>query len=220
MTARLALVLAVLAGCTITPADAAPTQTAPLSGLPAAVAVSTLPPSTSPPIVAPALAEAVAVPVSPRVVESTLPAAPIWQPAPTSVSSWPKWRTTPEGVPYYAGRGACSVDQAIVIAQAFAARGASVLTQWAMVYIASRESGCNYQAIHIGKTDDSHGTHQLNRKGNGPLSKKGILGRLGWTPELVRASLQSSAQAAADLWAVCGLGPWRAGDYSCRRPTS
>lgn len=37
MTARLALVLAVLAGCTITPADAAPTQTAPVSGLPAAV---------------------------------------------------------------------------------------------------------------------------------------------------------------------------------------
>ncbi len=33
MTARLALVLAVLAGCTITPADAAPTQTAPVSGL-------------------------------------------------------------------------------------------------------------------------------------------------------------------------------------------
>ena len=54
MTARLALVLAVLAGCTITPADAAPTQTAPVSGLPAA-AVATQP----------------AAPVAPR---TTLPA--------------------------------------------------------------------------------------------------------------------------------------------------
>ena len=42
MTARLALVLAVLAGCTLAPADAAPTQTAPVSGLPAA-AVATQP---------------------------------------------------------------------------------------------------------------------------------------------------------------------------------
>ena len=42
MTARLALALAVLAGCTITPADAAPTPTAPVSGLPAA-AVATEP---------------------------------------------------------------------------------------------------------------------------------------------------------------------------------
>ena len=62
MTARLALVLAVLAGCTITPADAAPTQTAPVSGLPAA-AVATQP----------------AAPVAPR---TTLP-APTTTVAPT-----------------------------------------------------------------------------------------------------------------------------------------
>lgn len=45
MTARLTLALAVLAGCTIAPADAAPTQTAPVSGLPAA-AVATMPAAT------------------------------------------------------------------------------------------------------------------------------------------------------------------------------
>jgi len=71
MTARLALVLAVLAGCTITPADAAPTQTAPVSGLPAA-AVATMP----------------AVPVVPR---TTLPAPttlPAYQHPDPNVERW------------------------------------------------------------------------------------------------------------------------------------
>jgi len=76
MTARLALALAVLAGCTIAPADAAPTQTAPVSGLPAA-AVATLP----------------AAPVVPREATSQSPVAepstlPTYQHPDPNVERW------------------------------------------------------------------------------------------------------------------------------------
>lgn len=150
---------------------------------------------------------------STTLVPAGLLPAPQW-------SSWPSWRVTAEGVPYYRGRTACTVAQAGVIAAEFAARGASLDTQRWAIYVASREAGCDHTAVNIGRTDNSHGTHQLNAKGNGPLSPAGVLGQLGWTPAKVTASLQSSARAAADLWAICGKGPWVKGDYGCRRPTS
>lgn len=140
-------------------------------------------------------------------------------PAPAA-SSWPHWRITADGVPYYSGRPACTVSQANEIAAQFVAVGASVSTaRWA-IYVASREGGCNYLAVHIGRTDDSHCTFQLNAKSGGPLSVNGLLGRLGWTRSSVKASLQACAQAAAALWSTCGKGPWIAGDYSCKEPTS
>lgn len=154
----------------------------------------------------------------PTTTTTTAPVSGVF-PAP-AWSSWPSWRVTAQGVPFYRGHRACTLEQATVIAGAFAGKGASIDTQRWAVYVASRESGCDHTAVNIGRTDNSHGTHQLNAKGNGPLSSAGVLGLLGWTPAKVTASLQSSAAAAADLWARCGKGPWIAGDYSCRRPTS
>ena len=139
-------------------------------------------------------------------------------PAPAT-SSWPKWRTTTDGVPFYAGRPACTVDQAQTIADAFADAGASIATrQWA-IYVASSESGCNYLAYNGRGSDRSYCAFQLNAL-NGPLSPTGYLTRLGYTPATVTSSLAACAEAAAALWARCGKGPWIYGDYSCRRPTS
>jgi hypothetical protein len=140
-------------------------------------------------------------------------------PAP-KYSTWPQWRTTSEGVPFYAGRPSCTPAQAEQIAAEFLPAGASVSTaQWA-IYVASRESGCNHLAVRISGTDDSHCAFQLNARTGGPLSPAGILGQLGWTPTSVKASLTACARAATDLWQQCGKGPWIAGDYSCRKPTS
>lgn len=165
-------------------------------------------------------------PLSTIVVTTTAPAttvapAPSVLPAP-QYSSWPSWRRTNDGVPHYAGRPACTVDQANTIAAAFRAKGASVATaQWA-IYVASREGGCNPNAVNVNRAtrDNSHCTFQLNARTGGPLSPAGYLGQLGWTPTTVKASLGACARAAADLWARCGKGPWIHGDYSCRRPQS
>jgi hypothetical protein len=139
--------------------------------------------------------------------------APAW-------ANWPSWRLTGEGVPYYKGRPACTRSQAVEIANEFLLKGASVATaQWA-VYVASREGGCNYLAVHIGRTDDSHCAFQLNAKTGGPLSPAGLLGKAGWTRDTVKASLPACARAAAELWARCGKGPWIQGQYDCKRPTS
>lgn len=171
--------------------------------VPATSTTSTVAPSTT-----------VAVPV----VEVGTPPLPVL-PAPAS-GSWPHWRVTGEGVPYYSGRPACTAAQANTIAVEFETLGASVSTaRWA-IYVASREGGCNYLAVHIGRTDDSHCTFQLNAKSGGPLSANGLLGRLGWTRSSVKASLSACARAAAALWSTCGKGPWIAGDYSCKEPTS
>lgn len=137
-------------------------------------------------------------------------------------SSWPSWKVTAEGVPYYRGRTACTVAQAGVIATEFAARGASLDTQRWAIYVAGREGGCNYLAVNINAAsrDDSHCTFQLNARSGGPLSPSGVLGKLGWTKDSVKASLSACATAAAALWAACGKGPWIKDDYGCRRPTS
>lgn len=144
------------------------------------------------------------------------PANPAGLPAP-STASWPKWRTTADGVPYYSGRPACTVEQAQTIADEFADAGASIATrQWA-IYVASREGGCNYQAYNGRGSDRSYCTFQLNAL-SGPLSPGGYLTRLGYTPDSVTASLAGCAEAAAALWHRCGKGPWIYGDYSCRWP--
>lgn len=200
---------------------AGPSGTAAISGLPTQITVVV----TAGEFMAPAEGAGMpAVPVTPRTttpvatsVVTVAAPSPGLLPAP-GWASWPSWRITDQGVPFYAGHPACSVEQAQVIAGQFATVGASVDTQRWSIYVASRESGCDYTAVNIGPTDDSHGTHQLNARTNGPLSSGGVLGRLGWTPVLVTASLSSSAAAAAALWAVCAKGPWVAGDYSCRPP--
>lgn len=137
-------------------------------------------------------------------------------------ANWSNWRVSTEGVPYYAGRVACSAAQAHTIAVVFKARGASLDTQRWAIYVASREGGCNYQAVNINNRtrDNSHCTFQLNARSGGPLSPAGILGKLGWTPTSVKASLSACATAGAALWAICGKGPWIKGDYGCRRPSS
>lgn len=202
MRCSTALLLA-LVGCS-TPTMAS-YDTAPLSGLP--------------PINAPADATEYAVPVVERTTVSTSPAAPTWMPAP-KYSNWPLWRTTIDDVPYYSGRPSCDVEQAAIIAHTFANRGASVETQWWSVYVASREGGCDYTTTFVNATtgDDSHCFFQLNARRGGPLSASGVLGQMGWTVQSVSASFVACAQAGADLWSICGKGPWIRGDYSCKEP--
>lgn len=155
------------------------------------------------------------------VPSTTLPIVPGLLPAPTW-ASWPSWRVTADGVPYYSGRPACTVEQAHVVALEFALRGASTATQQWAVYVASREGGCRFDAVNLNTRtkDQSYCAFQLNAIAGGPLSAQGLLGKMGWTPAMVIANLQQCAQAAAEMWAVCGKGPWIHGDYGCRKPTS
>lgn len=200
------LLPALLAQCDPAPA-ALTVDTVAVSGLPAAAAdvaepaVRLNPPTTPAP--------------------TTLPTSPSLLPAP-QWATWPNWRVTADGVPYYAGRPSCTVDQAHTIAAAFAVKGASLDTQRWAVYVASREAGCNHLLVYVNAStrDDSHCAFQLNARGNGPLSPTGVLGKLGWTTGSVKASLAACAAAGADLWRACGKGPWVKGDYGCKEPTS
>ena len=139
-------------------------------------------------------------------------------PFPASLQPEPAWVLTAEGIPAYAGRSACSPDEAAVIAAEFAVDGADVLTQQWAVYVASRESGCRFDAVTLNMRtrDDSQCAFQLNVL-SGTFAPTGELGRRGWTPALVRSSLQACADAASDLWVRCGRGPWIK-PYSCRPP--
>lgn len=157
-------------------------------------------------------------PTQPPPPETRSASAGLVRPVP-AWSVWPKWRLSAEGVPSYGSHAACSPAQADVIADTFAAYGAAVETQWWAVYVASREAGCNYLAVNRSGLDDSHCFAQLNAL-NGPLSRTGYLTKLGWTVGSVKASFEACALAFAQLWSFCGKGPWIAGDYSCRRPTS
>ena len=209
--APFALVLLPLLGmCNVPDPQPAPADTLPVSGLP--------PVSTVLRVVSPDEGRQRPAPTTSTVAVAPPPVpalpAPQW-------AEWSNWRVTAEGVPYYKGRPACTYAQAAVIAGQFANRGASVSTQqWAM-YVASREGGCNYQAVNINSRtkDASYCAYQLNAHKGGPLSPQGALGLLGWTPASVTSSLENCSAAAAALWAICGKGPWTK-PYGCRRPTS
>lgn len=205
------LVLPVVGHLTAAPAaDASPiTYAAPASQCPSGPKTPTTPPKHIP------------EPICHRPVTTVAVGPPPVAafPAPAT-AAWPRWKVTADGVPYYRGRPACTLADATTIAQAFRNAGASVSTaRWA-VYVASREGGCNYQAVRVvARTHDaSYCTFQLNAARGGPLSPSGLLGRLGFTPATVTSSLSSCAAAAVALWSACGKGPWIRGDYSCHRP--
>ncbi len=142
---------------------------------------------------------------------------------PAPAGPWPaplqdqvNFSLTAEGIPHFAGRPACSLADANMIAYQFALDGADTETQQWAVYIASREAGCDYRAVtkNAQTRDDSHCTFQLNVL-SGTFAPTGELGRHGWTPASVRASMRACADAASDLWTSCGRGPWTP-PYSCR----
>ena len=130
----------------------------------------------------------------------------------------PQWNLTADGIPFYGNHEACDATAAAVIAAEFANDGADVDTQQWAVYIASRESGCRFDAVTVNARtrDDSQCAFQLNAL-SGTFAPSGELGRRGWSPEATRFSMQSCADAASDLWVVCGRGPWIK-PYSCVRP--
>jgi peptidoglycan hydrolase-like protein with peptidoglycan-binding domain len=139
-------------------------------------------------------------------------------PFPAPVQDEPNWNLTAQGIPFYNRSTACTPQEAAVIAGEFAKDGADAATQQWAVYIASREGGCRYDAVNVNAAtqDDSHCTFQLNVL-SGMFEPNGALGRRGWTPDLVKASLQACADAASDLWVFCGRGPWMP-PYSCTPP--
>jgi hypothetical protein len=129
------------------------------------------------------------------------------------------WRLSADGIPFYDGRPPCSLADANTIAHEFAIDGADAATQQWAVYVASREGGCLFETVTVNteSRDNSHCTFQLNVR-SGMFGPTGQLGRLGWTADSVRESMQACADAASDLWAACGRGPWTP-PYSCRKPT-
>ena len=139
-------------------------------------------------------------------------------PFPAPVQDLPFWNLTSGGIPFYNKGTACTPTEAAVIAAEFANDGADAATQQWAVYIASREGGCRYDAVNLNlrTKDDSHCTFQLNVLA-GMFEPHGALGRRGWTPDLVKTSLQACADAASDLWVFCGRGPWTP-PYSCVPP--
>ncbi|HRE00986.1 MAG TPA: peptidoglycan-binding domain-containing protein [Ilumatobacteraceae bacterium] len=139
-------------------------------------------------------------------------------PWPSPMHDDQQWRLTAEGIPAYGNRTPCSREQADMVAYQFAIDGADVDTQQWAVYVASREGGCRYDAVNqnAATRDDSHCTFQLNAL-SGMFAPYGELGRLGWTAESVKYSLDNCANAASDLWVYCGRGPWTP-PYSCRPP--
>ena len=149
-------------------------------------------------------------------IGSNIPAPP--GPWPAGFQNEPLWNLTADGIPYYSNHVPCSRPDADMIAYQFAKDGADVTTQQWAVYIASREGGCRFDAVNINPAtlDDSHCSFQLNAL-SGMFSPTGSLGRLGWTTDSVKTSMQACADAASDLWVYCGRGPWTP-PYSCRPP--
>ena len=139
-------------------------------------------------------------------------------PWPAPIQPLTNWALTTDGIPVYGNRTPCTRAQADVIAYQFGKDGADIATQQWAVYIATREGGCRYQAVNqnAATQDDSHCTFQLNVLA-GMFAPTGELGRLGWTAENVKVSLDNCADAASDLWVYCGRGPWTP-PYSCRPP--
>jgi hypothetical protein len=130
----------------------------------------------------------------------------------------PNWNLTIAGIPYFGSGTPCTASEASVIAAEFAVDGADAATQQWAVYVASREGGCRFDALNfnLATKDESYCTFQLNAL-SGLFSPAGALGRRGWTTAAVTTSLVACADAASDLWAACGRGPWTK-PYSCVAP--
>lgn len=145
-----------------------------------------------------------------------VPAPPGPWPAPWT--DLPQWWVDDFGIPAYGNRNPCSVSNADIIAYEFARDGADVDTQRWAVYVASRESNCDYTIItdNPATRDLSMCAFQLNALA-GMFEPRAELGRRGWTTENVRASMYNCADAASDLWVFCGRGPWTK-PYSCTPP--
>ena len=126
---------------------------------------------------------------------------------------------TASNVPGYPGHPKCTSSNAQVIRKEFAKDGANAETQNWFVYVASRESGCNYKAVYINSRtgDNLHCAFMLNAR-SGPLSRLGLLTLQGFTPYSVKTSMAACANAASNLWKRCGKHLWIRGDYGCRRP--
>jgi peptidoglycan hydrolase-like protein with peptidoglycan-binding domain len=139
-------------------------------------------------------------------------------PWPAPMQPEPFWNLTPDGLPVFANHQPCSRADADMIAYQFAKDGADIATQQWAVYIATREGGCRFDAVNINPAtlDDSHCTFQLNALA-GMFAPDASLGRLGWTVDSVKQSMENCANAASDLWVYCGRGPWTP-PYSCRPP--
>jgi peptidoglycan hydrolase-like protein with peptidoglycan-binding domain len=138
-----------------------------------------------------------------------------WWPSPFQAE--PNFRVV-QGIPVFGNHHYCSKADADTIALEFAKDGADVSTQQYFIYIASREGGCNYQAVNINPAtqDDSHCSFQLNALA-GMFEPNAELGRRGWTKENVKESMKNCADAASDLWVFCARGPWTP-PYSCTPP--
>lgn len=163
-------------------------------------------------------------------ISTTLPA-----PAPATVSEQPTrgeqvqvGTTAPPPPPpppvwtgplpaYYGGDTNCDRDQATIIARAMWAEGASDDTVEWMLWVISRESGCDSSAHNGNRNtgDDSWGLCQLNVLA-GFFRPGEILA--AYDPYSFGADFAHSAAACARLWAECGRGPWTKGDYGCRTP--
>lgn len=119
-------------------------------------------------------------------------------------------------IPEYGNRGACTADEATVITSRFAARGASPDSQSWALWIASRETGCDTSQHNVNQRtrDDSYGWCQLNARA-GHFGPNGVLA--GWDRNRLLTDLAYASDACAQMWAVCGRGPWQP-PYSCSPP--
>lgn len=118
---------------------------------------------------------------------------------------------------YYGGTTGCSRSNATLVAHAMWNVGASDWAVEQMLYIVSRESGCDSSAYNgnANTGDDSFGLCQLNARA-GFFRSGGILA--GYDRWAFASDPALNARACAALYARCGFGPWRKGDYGCRRP--
>jgi len=133
----------------------------------------------------------------------------------TTVPPLPTW-TGPRPA-YYGGNTGCSQANANLIARAMWNVGADDWAVEQMLYIVSRESGCDSSAYNGNRRtgDDSWGFCQLNVLA-GFFRSGQILA--SFSPYRFAADPWHNAQACAALYRACGFGPWIKGDYGCRPP--
>ena len=133
----------------------------------------------------------------------------------TTVPPLPTW-TGPRPA-YYGGSTGCSQANADLIARAMWNVGAANWAVEQMLYIVSRESGCDSSAHNGNRNtgDDSWGFCQLNVLA-GFFRPGQILA--AYNPYSFAYDPAHNAAACAALYARCGFGPWTKPTYGCRRP--
>lgn len=118
---------------------------------------------------------------------------------------------------YYGAGSACTPAQATIVAHHMWHHGASDATVTWMLDTISRESTCD-PAAHNGNRrtgDDSWGLCQINALA-GHFSPGGIVA--DYDRHRFAVDFEHNAAACAELWSVCGRGPWNYGNYYCRTP--